>query len=82
MGQWLLSAILGAGPLGAAIAHRLAERARVRRIVLLDAEASVAAGKALDLQQTMPIDGADVAITGSATLMSAAAPRSSCSRIA
>jgi malate dehydrogenase len=64
-------AILGAGPIGAAIAHRLAERARVRRIMLLDAEASVAAGKALDLQQTMPIDGADVALTGSADLMSA-----------
>jgi hypothetical protein len=31
----------------------------------------VAAGKALDLQQTMPIDGADVALTGSADLLSA-----------
>jgi hypothetical protein len=64
-------AILGAGPVGAAIAHRLAERARVHTIRLLDAEASVAAGKALDLQQTCPIDGADTTLSGSADLLSA-----------
>ena len=63
-------AILGAGPIGAAVAHALAERQAVRAIRLLDAEASVAAGKALDLQQTMPIDGADVSLSGSADLLS------------
>ena len=64
-------AILGAGPIGAAIAHALAERQAVRAIRLLDAEASVAAGKALDLLQTMPIDGVDVSLSGSADLLSA-----------
>src|SRR6187401_617003 len=64
-------AILGAGPIGAATAHALAERQAVRAIRLLDAEASVAAGKALDLLQAMPIDGVDVSISGSADLLSA-----------
>lgn len=50
-------AILGAGPLGAAIAHRLAERDRFQDIRLIDAQGDVAAGKALDIQQSAPIAG-------------------------
>jgi malate dehydrogenase len=48
-------AILGAGPIGAAIAHKLAERGRCREIRLVDENAAVAAGKALDIQQSGPI---------------------------
>jgi malate dehydrogenase len=52
-------AILGAGPIGAAVAHRLAERGRCREIRLVDANAAVASGKALDIQQSGPIAGFD-----------------------
>ena len=47
-----------------AIAHRLAERARVREIVLIDESAAVAAGKALDIRQSGPIDGYDTRAVG------------------
>jgi malate/lactate dehydrogenase len=45
-------AVIGAGDLGGAVAQALAARERVRRVVLVDAAANVAAGKALDLQQS------------------------------
>jgi hypothetical protein len=44
--------IIGAGDLGGAVAQALALRERVGRIVLVDAAANVAAGKALDIQQS------------------------------
>jgi malate dehydrogenase len=50
-------AILGAGELGGAIAQALAARDRAGRLLLIDAAATVAAGKALDLQQMGAIDG-------------------------
>ena len=50
-------AIIGAGELGGAVAQALAARECVRRIVLVDAAASVAAGKALDIQQSGAVDG-------------------------
>jgi len=50
-------AIIGAGDVGAACAQALAARDRVRRIVLVDAAASAAAGKALDVQQSGAVDG-------------------------
>src|SRR5262245_44838908 len=65
-------AILGAGPVGSAIAHRLAERARVGEIRLIDEGGSVAAGKALDIRQAGPIDDYDTAIAGGTDLLSAA----------
>lgn len=65
-------AILGAGPIGAAIAHRLAERARVREIRLIDGNASLAAGKALDIQQSGPIGRSDTALTATADVLAAA----------
>lgn len=65
-------AILGAGPIGSAIAHRLAERANVNEIRLIDEAGSVAAGKALDIRQTGPIDGYDTKVTGSTDLLAAA----------
>ena len=48
-------AILGAGELGGAVAHALAVRDCVARILLIDAAGSVAAGKALDVLQSAPI---------------------------
>jgi malate/lactate dehydrogenase len=45
-------AIIGAGDVGAAAARALAARERVGRVVLIDAAADVAAGKALDIQQS------------------------------
>lgn len=58
-------AILGAGPIGAAIAHTLARRARVRDVRLIDAAAGVAIGKALDIRQTGPVEGYDTRVSGS-----------------
>lgn len=57
-------AVLGAGPIGAGIAQALARRARVRDVRLIDAAESVAAGKALDIKQTGPIEGYDTGLTG------------------
>jgi hypothetical protein len=54
-----LVAILGAGPIGAATAEALARRGRVRAIRLIDTDGQVAAGKALDLRQSGPINGID-----------------------
>ena len=44
-------AILGAGELGGATAHALAARGSVSRVLLIDLNGQVAAGKALDIQQ-------------------------------
>lgn len=65
-------AIVGAGPIGSAIAHRLAERARFRAIRFVDASVNVAAGKALDLRQSGPIAGVDVDLTATGDLLAAA----------
>jgi len=64
-------AILGAGPIGAAIAQWTAERARFRTVRLIDANANVAAGKALDLRQSGPIDGTDVDVSATADVLAA-----------
>src|SRR6187431_3206247 len=64
-------AIVGAGPLGGAIAHALAERERVREIRLIDDRSSVAAGKALDIRQTGPIDGVDTRLEGAGDVLAA-----------
>jgi malate dehydrogenase len=66
------AAILGAGPIGSAIAHRLAERSRVCEVRLIDEAGAIAAGKALDIRQAGPIDGYDTAVTGTTDLLSAA----------
>lgn len=64
-------AILGAGPLGASIAHTLAHRARVREVRLVDTAASVAAGKALDIRQSGPVQGYDTRLSGHGDPLSA-----------
>jgi malate dehydrogenase len=57
-------AILGAGPIGAGVARALTRRARIREVRLLDDAADVAAGKALDIRQSGPIDDADTHVSG------------------
>jgi malate dehydrogenase len=57
-------AILGAGPLGGAVAHALGERGVASRVLLLDPAGQVAAGKALDIQQAGAITGAAVQLSG------------------
>ena len=49
-------AIVGAGELGGALAHKLAARDRVGSVCLIDASRGVAAGKALDIRQSGPIE--------------------------
>lgn len=57
-------AIIGAGELGGAIAHALAVRDRVRRVLLVDPSGSAAEGKALDIRQSGPVDGFHTAVEG------------------
>ena len=64
-------AIFGAGPIGSAIAHRLAERSRVTDIVFVDDNARVAEGKALDIRQCNPIGGSDTQLSATADPLAA-----------
>jgi malate dehydrogenase len=57
--------IVGAGEVGGAVAHALARRDRVNRIVLVDGSKGVAAGKALDIRQAGPIEGFHTRLEGS-----------------
>jgi malate dehydrogenase len=57
-------AIFGAGDLGGALARSLACRGLVRRVVLVDEARQVAAGKALDIRQSGPIEGSDTVVEG------------------
>ena len=66
--QLMIAAIVGAGPLATALASTLAARGRVRHIRLIDDAATVAAGKALDVRQSTPVLGTDVAIDATADL--------------
>lgn len=64
-------AVLGAGPVGASVAQALARRARVRDVRLIDDAATVAAGKALDIRQSGPIDGCDTRVSGTGDVLAA-----------
>lgn len=64
-------AVLGAGPIGASVAQTLARRARVRDIRLVDEAASVAAGKALDIRQSGPVEGYDTRVSGIGDVLAA-----------
>ena len=55
---------VGAGDLGGALARTLASSDAVSRIVLIDDARTVAAGKALDIRQTGPIQLDDTAVEG------------------
>lgn len=64
-------AILGAGPLGGALAYAMACRGRFDEVRLIDTEKTLAAGKALDILQSGPVDGYSTRVTGSAALEAA-----------
>ena len=64
-------AIIGAGPLGGALAHKLAGRSRVVEVRLIDPEEGVASGKALDILQSGPVENAHVTVSGSSSLHAA-----------
>jgi malate dehydrogenase len=63
-------AILGAGELGGALGRALACRDLVTRIVFVDKSAAVAAGKALDIRQSGPVEGFDTRLDGTDDLSS------------
>jgi malate dehydrogenase len=60
--------IIGAGELGGATAYALARHEHVRRVILIDDAAGVAAGKALDILQAGAVDGSHTHLEGSADL--------------
>jgi len=57
-------AIIGAGSVGGAVAQALAARDKVRRVLLVDAAAGVAAGKALDIMQSGAVSGSHTRLEG------------------
>jgi malate dehydrogenase len=61
-------AVIGAGEVGAAVAQALATRDRVSRVLLVDDAANVAAGKALDIQQSGAVIGFHTRLEGTADL--------------
>jgi malate dehydrogenase len=65
-------AIIGSGPLGGAIAHKLAARDRVREVRLIDTEERIAQGKALDILQASPIDGFATRVVATGSLAAVA----------
>jgi malate dehydrogenase len=65
-------AIIGSGPLGGAIAHKLAARDRLREVRLIDAEERVAQGKALDIRKSGPVEGFSTHVTGTGAVAAAA----------
>lgn len=56
--------VIGAGPIGGATAHALAASDRVDRIVIVDATRDLAAGKALDIQQSCIFDPVHTRLEG------------------
>ncbi len=66
-----LVAIIGAGEIGGAVAYALAVRGRVGTIRLIDENAAIAAGKALDLTQSGPIRRSDTRIEGAQDIAAA-----------
>jgi malate dehydrogenase len=59
-------AIIGAGPIGGALAQKLAARSRVEHVRLIDPDARVAEGKALDILQSAPVDGFSARVSAAA----------------
>ena len=49
-------AIIGAGPIGGALAQAVARRGRVGEVRLIDPEGRIAEGKALDILQSSPVE--------------------------
>lgn len=61
-------AILGAGEIGGALARQLAATDLVSRIIIVDDLANVAAGKALDVAQSSPVDRYHTKMSGTADI--------------
>ena len=68
-------AIIGAGALGGAVAHALARRERVDEVRLIDPSGSIAAGKALDILQSSPIEGFSTRVTSAESIGAAVGAR-------
>ena len=66
------TAIIGAGPIGSALAHKLAARSRVSGIRLIDPEVNVARGKALDILQSGPVENFSAVIEAADSIHAAA----------
>jgi malate dehydrogenase len=67
-----LIAIVGAGPLGGELAFLLARRDVAGAVTIVDEAGQVAAGKALDIRQSSPIESFTTHVSGSNDLLSAA----------
>ena len=65
-------AIIGAGPLGGSLAHKLAQRSTVGEVRLIDSAGAVAHGKALDILQSSPIEGFSSRVTAADSINAAA----------
>jgi malate dehydrogenase len=61
-------AIVGSGPLGGTLAHTLAARDRVTEVRLIDTDANVARGKALDILQSAPVGQFSTRVTAADTI--------------
>jgi malate dehydrogenase len=68
-------AVIGSGAIGGALAHKLALRDRVAEVRLIDPQAGVAQGKALDILQSSPIEGFSTRVVAAQALHSAAGAR-------
>jgi malate dehydrogenase len=64
----IVIAVVGSGDIGGAAARHLAAADLAARIVLIDDDASVAAGKALDIAQAGPVDRYTTRLSGTADL--------------
>jgi len=65
-------AIIGAGPLGGALAQALGRRSRVDEVRLIDPEGRIAEGKALDILQSSPVEVFNTRVTAATTYAAAA----------
>jgi malate dehydrogenase len=65
-------AIIGAGPIGGSLAHKLALRGKVGEVRLIDSAGSVAHGKALDILQSSPIESFSARVTAADSINAAA----------
>lgn len=63
--------VIGAGPIGGSVAHRLLQRGRVSAVRVVDSNGSIAAGKMLDVQQAGPIERFDTAVSTSDDVLAA-----------
>ncbi len=65
-------AIIGGGPIGGSIAHKLAGRDRVGEVRLIDGDERIAQGKALDITQAGPVEGFSTRVTAAGAIAAAA----------